>query len=106
MYYAPPVEIYEGVVGLVIDVKIEGVVSLAGVEEAKLYALPPGAKESQEEAWHVDVIHDDFIFRHIVPQEKPLKAGTYRLQPSFRLGAYNGRFSTVEFTVYERQQRV
>jgi len=102
MYY----EIYEGVVGLIVDIKIEGVLSLSGVEEAKIYALPPGAKESEEEVWPVEVLEEDFIFRHIVPEDSPLKAGVYRLQPSFRLGAFSGRFSTVELRVYEKQSRV
>ena len=85
--------IYEGTVGLVIDVRIDGVDSLEGVTEAKLHVLEPGAETEVD--WSVDVKVGNRLFRHIVAQESPLKAGRYRIQPSFRLGDFSGRFTPV-----------
>jgi len=93
--------IYEGTTGLIIDTKIFGVESLEGVTDAKLFVLPPDG--SPEEEWPVSVIEENFVFRHIVPPEKPLQNGVYRLQPSFKLGEFHGRWRPYQITIYEKQ---
>jgi len=96
--------IYEGVTGFVIDIVIVGVESLEGVSDAKIHALPPDG--GPEEEWDVTVIEDEFVFRHIVPTDNPLKNGVYRLQPSFKLLTFHGRWEPVSIRIQKKQSLV
>ena len=90
-------KLYAGTVGFVLDVKINGVESLQGVTGAKFYVVPPRTKE--EEIWPVTIEVADKLFRHVIPQDKPVVRGTYKIQPYFELGDFKGRWGMITLQV-------
>ena len=75
-------KIYEGTRGFVIDVPIRGIESLSGIQHAHLYVMAPGCTEPQ--VWPVTLEAELGVLRHVVPDDAPLVAGRYLIQPVFR----------------------
>ena len=89
-------KIYEGTLGLTLDVFISGVESFTGIQNAKLFVIPPDTKI--EEEWPVTLEMEAKVFRHVVLL-KPLVRGTYKVQPYFELGDFQGRWGALTFSV-------
>ena len=94
-------KLYEGTTGFVLDVEIDGVASLAGVANAKLYVIPPRSRD--EEEWSVTVEVEDKLFRHVIPADAPVVRGTYRIQPYFELEDFKGRWGSITLVVDKEQ---
>lgn len=89
-------KIYEGTLGLTLDIFISGVESFTGIQNAKLFVTPPDTKI--EEEWPVTLEMESKVFRHVV-LSKPLVRGTYKVQPYFELGDFKGRWGALSFSV-------
>ena len=94
-------KLYEGTTGFVLDVEIDGVASLVGIANAKLFVIPP--RSSDEEEWPVTVVVEDKLLRHVVPASAPVVRGTYRIQPYFELDGFKGRWGAITLVVHKEQ---
>jgi len=93
-------KIYEGTVGFVFDIELEHMHDLLGdVVNQKLLVQKP---DGTEEDWPVTIEMEEKVFRHVVPENKPLLPGTYRFQPYLEYGYFKGPWGTVRVKVHRR----
>jgi hypothetical protein len=90
-----------GTTGLVIDIplldKDGALIGLDGVLTCDLKVIPP--KSKIEETWPA-TLQSGVGARHVVPDDKPLEGGTYKIQPYLELGSgFKGRWGAVTMLV-------
>jgi len=90
-------KIYEGTVGFIFDFEIDHMEEVLGeITNQKLKVQKP---DGTEEEWPVTIDMEAKTFRHIVPSDKPLIAGTYRFQPYLEYNTFKGTWGTVKLKV-------
>lgn len=92
--------LYEGMQGVEFEVLIMGIESLADVTEQKLHVIEP---DGTRVTWTPTVDIGGGLFRYVCQEQ--LKAGEYLIQPSFRLGDFDGPWGEFSFIVARSQKQ-